>query len=138
MFCAIAVYLACAAVIEAPDRVGYLALMVFAIFAAAVFWNHMRNALDEVYDCDDSLLVRRDGREERIKLTSIKAVEVAYRNPPFITLELDKPGRFGASVWFFPPNEPYPAHRFAKKENLVGDDLVARVERARAGHRTPH
>ena len=116
---------------EPADRILALVGVAACVFFSVGFWTHFDQAMDEVYDCDDSLLLRRKGIEERIKLTGIRSIEIVYGSPPRIILHLQKAGSFGAQPWFFPPNEPYPAHRFAERNNDVYDDLLERVNRTR-------
>jgi hypothetical protein len=84
---------------------------------------------DEVYDCGDSLLVRRGGVEQTVPLAEITNVALAlFSRPPRITLQLAKPGKFGRSIVFTPPTSPG-LEMFGR--NPIADDLVARVQRAR-------
>lgn len=86
---------------------------------------------DEVYDCGDCLLVRIGGVEERIALSNIVNVssDIAFNRPRRVELRLAAPLRLGVRVAFIP--KPWLRwNPFAR--NAVIDDLIARVQRARA------
>jgi hypothetical protein len=87
------------------------------------------NLADEVYDCGDSLLVRRGGIEESVPLAGITEVALAlFSRPPRITLKLARPGKFGSSIVFTPPTSPG-LELFGR--NPIAEDLKAKVQRAR-------
>jgi len=86
-----------------------------------------KDLADEVYDCGDSLLVRKSGEEERISLASIVNVNFNAQ-PSRITLTLDPPGRFGDRILFAPPPQVYWGQN---PENEVAQDLVVRTSQAR-------
>jgi len=89
---------------------------------------------DEVYDCVDSLMIRKRGEEERIALSNIMNVsESTYLNPPRVTLRLVHPSRFGNEI-AFSPIAPFTLNPFAK--NQVAQDLMARVDQARSTRAT--
>ena len=104
--------------------------MAMMLFGFLLFRKLMWDLVDEVYDCGESLLVRNRGREERISLSNVMHVNVStMMNPTRITLRLDKPSRnFGGEIAFAPETPPT-INPFAK--NRIGEDLVARVDRAR-------
>lgn len=84
---------------------------------------------DEVFDDGDSLLVKQGGDQERIPLSNIMNVSIGNSSPRRITLRLRNPGRFGNEVTFA-PRQGFTFNPFAKNE--VAEDLILRVERARA------
>jgi len=113
-----------------PDLVFYLAPVVMAIFGFVLMKKLVWDLVDEVYDCGDSLLVKRRGEEERILLSNIINVNVSSNtNPARITLRLDKPGRRGYEIAFSPESRGFNVNLFAK--NRIGEDLIVRVDRAR-------
>jgi hypothetical protein len=87
------------------------------------------NLADEVYDCGDSLLVRRGGIEESVPISGIEEVALAlFSRPPRITLRLATPGKFGDAIVFTPPTSPG-QEIFGR--NPIAEDLKAKVQRAR-------
>ena len=87
------------------------------------------NLADEVYDCGDSLLIRRGGMEESVPFSNIENVALAlFSRPPRITLRLATPGRFGRTIVFTPPTSPG-QEIFGR--NPIAEDLKAKVQRAR-------
>jgi hypothetical protein len=88
------------------------------------------NLADEVYDCGDSLLVRRGGLEESVPLAEVTQVALAlFSRPPRITLKLAKPGKFGRSIVFTPPTSPG-QEIFGR--NPIAEQLLAKVDKARS------
>lgn len=88
------------------------------------------NLADEVYDCGDSLLVRRGGLEESVPLADVTQVALAlFSRPPRITLKLAKPGKFGRSIVFTPPTSPG-QEIFGR--NPIAEQLLAKVDKARS------
>ena len=84
---------------------------------------------DEVYDCGDSLLVRRGGIEESVALGNVEDVTLArFSRPPRITLRLTTPGKFGKAIVFTPPTSPG-LEIFGR--NPIAESLKAKVQRAR-------
>ena len=87
------------------------------------------NLADEVYDCGDSLLVRRGGIEESVPISAIREVTLAlFSRPPRITLRLATPGKFGNAIVFTPPTSPG-QEIFGR--NPIAESLKAKVQRAR-------
>ncbi|HEY7654025.1 MAG TPA: hypothetical protein VIG07_14480 [Methylomirabilota bacterium] len=90
------------------------------------------NLVDEVYDCDDFLLVRKGGAEERIPLSDIINVNFAMnQRPARITLTLASPGKFGREISFSPPPE---IHLNPFLRNEIAEELIARAHKARSEH----
>jgi hypothetical protein len=80
-------------------------IILAAMFPALVFLGRrfVWSLADEVYDCGDSLLVRRGKMEERVALTNIVDVSNAsLSRPPRVTIDLALPGIFGSSISFVP------------------------------------
>jgi|SRR5665213_607125 len=111
-----------------PVPRGLLAApLVMAVLGYLVFRRLVFNLLDEVWDDGDGLVVRNDGKEERIALRNI--VNVGYSmmtRPQRVTLTLRSPGIFGKEVSFSAPTRWLPFGR-----NPMITELIERVDRAR-------
>jgi hypothetical protein len=116
------------------DALGAAALAVLAAVGLALMKVFIWNLADEIYDCGDSLLVRRGGVEENVRFSDIEGVALAlFSRPPRITLKLARPGKFGRSIVFTPPTSPG-QEIFGR--NPIAQDLIVRVDRARAQRAT--
>jgi len=126
---AIGYFLADSAMRDGMDPI-FTGVLAFAALAGLLLMKlFIWKLADEVYDCGDSLLVRRGGVEQTVPLAEITNVALAlFSRPPRITLQLAKPGKFGRSIVFTPPTSPG-LEMFGR--NPIADDLVARVQRAR-------
>jgi len=105
-------------------------LLVPAAMAVAGYLAGKSNSeglADEVYDCGDSLLVRKGREEERVPLANIANISFNAQ-PSRITLMLDPPGRFGDRILFAPPPQVYWG---PNPESDVAQDLLLRVGQAR-------
>ena len=99
-----------------------LAVFCFFILKLLVF-----DLLDEVWDEDETLLLRNGGQEDRIQLTNIINVSHAtFTNPPRSTLTLRHPCRFGEEITFSPLARLNP---FSK--DPIAKELIERVDAAR-------
>ena len=90
--------------------------------------------VDEVHDGGDYLLVKNRGREHNLPLADVMNVRGSlYTNPPRITLRIANAGGAGplGSEVTFSPKRPLSLNPFAK--NPIFEDLIVRVDRARAG-----
>ncbi|MCL4688477.1 MAG: hypothetical protein KJ007_07900 [Burkholderiales bacterium] len=127
------VYFVITSVAMVPAEADLMFLIVpafMAVIGAFVLKKLVWILADEVYDCGDTLLVRKSGREERIALSNVINVSVSsMTNPPRITLRLEKPSRLGDEIVFSPLVPAISLNPFAK--NAVGEDLIVRVDRAR-------
>ncbi len=73
--------------------------IIMTVFVFFLGKKLMWDLADEVYDCVDSLLIRKHGEEERIALSNIMNVsESTYLNPPRVTLRLVHPSRVVSRV----------------------------------------
>ncbi len=91
-----------------------------------------RNLVDEVYDCGDSLRIRKGREEDTIPLSNI--MNVNFNTPPArITLTLAVPGKFGSEIAFVPPPKIYFG---AVPEDEVATDLLARVIASRSSSKS--
>jgi hypothetical protein len=106
-----------------------LMIIVGAVVMKKLLWD----LVDEVYDGGDYLLIRNRGREHRLPLSDVMNVSGSlYTNPPRITLRIANAGGAGplGSEVTFSPKRPLSLNPFAK--NPIFEDLVVRVDRARA------
>jgi hypothetical protein len=102
---------------------------VMAVFGFFLMKVLVWDLADEVFDCGDSLLIKKGGDEERFPLRNIMNVSTSVAvNPRRITLRLVRPGRFGPEVSFSPLSN-ISFVPFAK--NPVAEDLIVRVDQAR-------
>jgi len=126
-------YFVITSVAMAPAETDLMFLIVpvfMAIVGVVVLKKLVWSLADEVYDCGDTLLVRKGGREERVALSNVINVSVSsMTNPPRITLRLERPSRLGDEIVFSPLVPAISLNPFAK--NAVGEDLIVRVDRAR-------
>jgi len=84
------------------------------------------NFADEVFDCGDSLVVRKGTVEDRIPLQDIGSVRASrFSNPERITLQLSRHCKFGREVAFIPVARWHP---FAR--HPVARELNVRINRA--------
>jgi len=88
--------------------------------------------VDEVYDCGDSILVRKNGLEDRISLSNIINVNFNAQ-PARITVRLSTPGRFGQQISFAPPPQVYVG---PLPSNEIAEDLLVRASQARRSTHT--
>jgi len=111
------------------DALGAAVLAVLAATGLVLMKLFIWNLADEVYDCGDSLLVRRGGIEESVPISGIQEVALAlFSRPPRITLRLATPGKFGKAIVFTPPTSPG-LEIFGR--NPIAESLKAKVQRAR-------
>jgi hypothetical protein len=111
------------------DTLGVALLAVLTVGGLVLMKLFIWNLADEVYDCGDSLLVRRGRIEESVPFSGIKDVALAlFSRPPRITLKLVTPGKFGRAIVFTPPSSP---GREIFGRNPIAEDLKAKVQRAR-------
>jgi hypothetical protein len=110
-----------------------LFLVVPCIMAVAGFFMMKKfvwDLADQVEDGGDFLLVKNNGKEDRIKLTNIMNVSTTTNvNPPRITLRLIKPGVFGNEIAFSQASD-FSLNPFSK--NKIAEDLIVRVDQARS------
>ncbi len=112
------------------DRFFVLIAFAMAIGGYYVLRVSLRDLADEVHDCGDFLLVRKNGDEDRVPLANIINVNFAMNiRPARITLTLATPGKFGASISFALPPKLY-LSPFPRSD--VAEDLIARAHAARS------
>jgi hypothetical protein len=101
--------------------------VLIAIIGVVGSRNLTVDVVDQVWDADETLVVRNKGEEDRIRLSDIVSVgRTAFVRPPRVTLTLRAPGRFGEEVSFFGPVKlPLLA------ESRVIEQLIAKVDAAR-------
>jgi hypothetical protein len=111
-----------------PMLIGGPLLMAAILFVVAK--RFLWNLADEVQDGGDHLRIRRGSVEERIALADILNVSVTVQqHPQRIALRLVRPGRLGDEITFLPATR-FRWNPFARNE--VAEDLIVRVDRARA------
>ena len=109
-----------------------LSLVVTSAMAGAgylVFRRILWDLADEVYDCEDHLLVRKSGLEERVPIRNLKNVSYTMSNPPRIVLRLITPGHFGSEIAFVPVDK---RGLLPSSSNAVADDLIERTFHSRS------
>jgi hypothetical protein len=102
-----------------------------SVFAAVspIFRRLFKDLIDEVYDGGDHLILKNGNDEELLSLTNVMNVGASrFEKPPRVTLRLVKPGRFGSEVSFLVERQSL-LDPFVR--NVVVDDLIVRVDRAR-------
>jgi len=107
-------------------------LVIVAVMAVIGYFQSKtlgRNLVDEVFDCGDSLLLRKGKEADTVPLANIANVNFSTR-PSRITLTLTTPGKFGSEVAFVPPPQIYFG---AIPDNEIARDLIARALKARTG-----
>ena len=100
---------------------------VIALFGAAVFYMIQRSIfydlIDEVWENEGFLELRRTGEQDRILISSILRVQgTTMQNPDVISLTLRAPCRFGSEISFSPS---YRLFRWT--EHPVARELRAKI-----------
>jgi hypothetical protein len=100
--------------------------IIIGVFLFFIFKKLIFVLADEVFDCGDYLLVKKDGVEENVYLNNIRNVSYAFSKPPFIHLSLRTPGRLGRDIFFSPPT---PAWNFAFfHHHPLAEELIDRID----------
>ena len=120
-----------------PRRAPPPMVLVAPILALVIGFVVMRKLVwdlaDEVLDGGDYLVVKKGRIEERVPLSNIMNVSATTMvNPPRIELRLVDPGRLGDRIAFSPVKNAT-LNPFAR--NAVAEDLIVRVDRARASRK---
>ncbi len=127
-FCLMAV--SSSAFLSRADNREDLLMLVFvlALVVVGVFSTRRQNRAlaDSVDDAGSYLVVNHRGVEDRVALSNVMHVQFEGRR---ITMKLVKPVQFGAEFAFF-PLLPFSYGLVAKCP--IADDLIVRVDRARA------
>ena len=98
-----------------------------ALFGFVLFKNLVWDLADEVYDEGESLLFRKDGKEQRVHLKDIINISYAQMSSPErVVLQIRAEGLIGTELAFNPPMRLNP---FSKNPIIV--DLIERADRAR-------
>jgi hypothetical protein len=131
---------------------GFLILFIAGPFVSSVVWNTAPPPLpffivpmimiaagyfvmkrlifvlvDEVWEDDNSLLIKNRGEEERVAFSDIKNVSYSpFMNPPRVTLSLWRSTVFGDDITFTAPVRFIPL-----SQSPVIKDLIDRVDHAR-------
>jgi hypothetical protein len=111
------------------NRWAFIVIIVLmAVFGYFLMRKVIWELVDEVLDGGDFLLIRQGADEERVPLADIMNVdEEPEMSPERITLQLVKPGKFGAKVSFALPAR----FSFSSSKHPITEDLILRVDRAR-------
>jgi hypothetical protein len=108
-----------------PLIVGPLVMAIFGYFIMKLL---VFDLVDEVWDCDESLLIRNKGREYQFPVSEFMSVGyTGFMNPPRITLSLRESSEdLGTEIAFIPPFRlfPYSMPPLAR-------DLMMRIDEAR-------
>jgi hypothetical protein len=108
--------------------------VVFGIAGYFMIGFRVWDLVDEVYDCDDYLLVKNRGLEEAIPLSSVMNVSTTLMTSyPRVTLRLTEPSSFGKEIAFWPA-ELFSVNPFSRSS--IVDDLIIRVDRPGRSGRT--
>jgi len=100
---------------------------LIAVFGATVFFIIQRNIfydlMDEVWEDEEFLELRRNGKQDRILVSNVSRVQgTAMQNPDVISLTLRTPCRFGSKISFSPP------YRFFRwTEHPIARELRAKI-----------
>jgi hypothetical protein len=102
---------------------------VMAVFGFFLMKKLVWDLVDEVYDGGEFLVVKNQGKEDRVLLSNVMNVNAStMTNPPRVTLRLVNPGKFGNEI-AFSPAASFTLNPFAK--NQVAEGLIVRVDQAR-------
>ena len=132
----LAVFLAAGVAGGAVSKAGPIFLLgpaVALVIGFGVMKKLIWDLVDEVYDGGEFLLIKNKGREHQLSLADVMNVSGSlYTNPPRITLRITNAGGAGplGSEVTFSPKRPFSLNPFAR--NAIFEDLIVRVDRARA------
>jgi hypothetical protein len=122
-------YLALFASPVRPPLFAFLPPLLLVPFVYLLMRKLIWDLADEVWDGGDHLVVKIGDQSESVPLSNIMNVSASTLvNPPRITLRLVNAGRFGQEISFSPLRNSM-LNPFAR--NLVADDLIERVHRAK-------
>jgi hypothetical protein len=111
---------------------GYgLFLLFFACFGYFIGKVLLRGIVDEVWDCDDSLIIKDKGHEVQIPLSHFSKVTFLAGRPPRITLSLKEPCELGSQISFIPQSCFFP---FSMPP--IGKQLEERIDAAEDNSRS--
>jgi len=121
---------------SAADMTVLAVVVIVMSFVGYYYQRGLSDRLvDEVYDCDEYLLVRKGGAEQKVPLSSVINVNyAATRRWAIVSLLLEQPGPFGREIEFVPP---VPAFTMVNTPNATAQDLTQRAVRARAQRQAP-
>jgi len=107
-----------------------IVLPVLAIFGYCLMRVLVFDLADEVWDDDNSLVVKNGTIEERIPLSNIANISYQSSRPPRATLTLGEPCRLGKKIVFSPlASVAFSFSDFPKRlfENQIVNELIERV-----------
>lgn len=74
----------------------FLGLLVLGFLIYIIWRAFLMDLADEVFDCGEYLLIRKDGKDIRVKLGHISRFYYSYfSNPPFVIVSVSASGRGG-------------------------------------------
>jgi len=107
-----------------------IVMPIIFVFGIYFMKKYVFDLVDEVLDDGDALVVKNNGREQRIALADITNVSyAAMTSPPRVVLSLRHPTVFGDQVAFCAP-----VQIMMMSQSPVIIDLIKRVDRARESH----
>lgn len=110
-----------------PPAPFLLVFVFMAVVGYIMFRKLLFDAVDEVHDDGDSLLLRNGSEQVRVNLRDIKNISYSpWVNPPRVTLSLRHATPLGDEVSFLAESTMIP---FVKNKKIV--DLIDRVDEAR-------
>ena len=117
------------AYIDTRNPIALVMAAISAIAPAILGKIYLHPLIDEVYDCNDSLLMKRNDEAETISFTEI--VNMAYDHRyKTLTIRLRNNSKFGINPAFIPVLK---IHMSEKNETL--EDLIVKVDSARLSQR---
>ena len=100
---------------------------MFDFFIFFVIKKFISPLADEVYDCGDELLVKRGGREDRIRFSDVMNVNYSVATKPsVIILDLRKESSLGKQIRFCAPAST----KMFERNPLIGE-LITKVDDAK-------
>jgi hypothetical protein len=105
--------------------------LLFTVVFALLFRLRVWPLADEVFDCEDHLLVRRRGEEQRLRFADITGVALSRSGKSHrMTLRLAREGPFGDKIAFLVPKSAF-YNPFSR--DALERELAERAQAARAG-----
>lgn len=117
--------------VAAGSMLPFIVMPVFmAGIGFVIFRALLAGLMDEVWDNGKELLVVNGGHVEHVPFASIININYSgLTNPKRATLQLRKPGRWGAKLSFIPVRSSMSLWNLM--DNKVIDELIERVDEAR-------
>jgi len=114
-----------------PDPFFFIVPILMAVFGYFLMRKFVFDLVDDAFDDGDTLVVKKRGREDCIKLSDIKNVNYTpMMSPPRVTLTLRKASIFGDTVSFCAPLQA-----FLLSNHPVIDAWIEHVDAVREARR---